>query len=141
MREIVFPSMMDILSIFSSSLVLSIPYSYFTARFWMRIQNPVVAFIAVIALSFFLGMMNKRRTLTSMLSRSISIYILSRFFSTAISAFILTYPFIGPGVDVSQTYASLFVGLLEWAVIHSFFSIGVPFMLIGGILSPETQRK
>ena len=117
--------------------IISISFSYFTARFYLRLQNPIEAFLGVMILSFLIGFISRRRTLVQDFYISILSFLFSRVLISAISAYVLIYPFIVPGVNMFPTFSRLFVRLLEFATIHLFFSTGMGFTLIGKIFSPR----
>ena len=93
--------------------IISISFSYFTARFYLRLQNPIEAFLGVMILSFLIGFISRRRTLVQDFYISILSFLFSRVLTSAISAYVLIYPFIVPGVNMFPTFSRLFVRLLE----------------------------
>ena len=135
MREVGRPLILEISKMFISSLVLAVPFAYFSAKFYLRLQDPIEAFFVMSALTFLLGFIRKRGTLSYYLYRSILTFILTMVFTSAITAFVLIYPFTG-SVIIYQIYPALFIRILEYVPIHIFFSMGAGFMLLGSLFSP-----
>lgn len=123
------------------SLMLAVPLSYFLVRFYLRLQDPVEAFLTVIVLTFLLGFIRKPGTLTYNLYRSVIVFLLSMVFASAITAFVLVYPFTVFEFNLLQVYPVLFIKILTWPFGYFFFSVGVAFMLIGDALAAVTRRE
>lgn len=134
MREVGRPLILEISKMFISSLVLAIPFAYFSAKFYLRLQDPIEAFFVMSALTFLLGFIRKRGTLSYYLYRSILTFILTMVFTSAITTFVLIYPY--GSVYIYQIYPALFIRILEYVPIHIFFSMGAGFMLLGSLFSP-----
>lgn len=139
MREVGRSLIFEMLETLISSLVLSVPFSYFAARFYLRLQEPIEAFFVMAALTFLLGFIRKQGTLSYYFYRSILTFILTMVFTSAISAFVIIYPYTG-SVYIYKIYPALFIRILEYVPIHIFFSMGVGFMLLGSLFSPELKE-
>jgi len=135
MREVGRPLILEISKMFISSLVLAVPFACFSVKFYLRLQDPIEAFFVMSALTFLLGFIRKRGTLSYYLYRSILTFILTMVFTSAITTFVLIYPFTG-SVIIYQIYPALFIRILEYVPIHIFFSMGAGFMLLGSLFSP-----
>lgn len=124
MRETVRSVSVEILKILISSLVLAVSFSYFQAKIYLHLQDPIEAFFTMVVLTFFLGLISNLGTIRDYLYRSIVIFILSMVFTHAITAFALIYPFTGSEVNISKMYVSLFSRLLLSVALYLFFSMG-----------------
>lgn len=135
------PRIDEALKILLTSLLLAVSFSYFLARFYLHLQDPIEAFLGVITLTFLAGLIRKAGTLTSIFYRGILTFILIVILSAAIAAFTLVYPLTVLEINVSEAYIIFFLGLVTWPFSYVFFSIGVVFMIIGQVLSGSIYRE